>query len=284
MNHAPSFMILFRSGGSMIRKILWMLILLIMTACTILYSDGGDIFIDDPTPTSTGCEDCTLEPTSAPTEDVTPDVEPTATEISVTVAPTSTALPTQTLSVTSTLVPTSTKTAVPPTATHTQIPPTATKTVLPPTPTKTAIPPTSTSTAIPPTSTSTAISEIYVVQPATPVFLDNFVHTTEGCAWQGVAGQVFDAAGKPVTNLIIKISGIWNDAGVSLVGVTGMVSGLPYGPGSYEIILGNKALNTVDQLQIQVFKADQTPLTVPLTFSTSADCTKNLVMINFKAK
>lgn len=250
----------------MIRKILWMFILLIMTACTILYTDGGDIFFDDPTPTPAICENCTLEPTSIATEEPTQDVEPSATMIPATVEPTSTIPPTQTLPATSTAAPTFTSTAIPPTAT------------------KTAVPPTATSTAIPPTPTSTAIAEVYVVQPATPVFMENFVHTTEGCAWQGVAGQVFDAAGKPVTNLIIKVSGKWNGKDVSLVGITGMVSGLPYGPGSYEIILGNQALNTVDQLQIQVFKADQTPLTNPLSFSTSADCGKNLVMINFKAK
>lgn len=277
----------------MIRKILWMLILLIMTACTILYTDGGGIIFDDPTPTPVICENCTLEPTSIPSEEVTQEVEPTATEIPATAEPTSTTLATQTLSATSTTAPTFTSTAVPPTVTKTTIPPTATKTVIPPTATKTAVPPTATKTTVPPTATktsipptptSTAISAIYIVQPATPVFMGNYVHTAEACAWQGVAGQVFDATGKPLTNLIIKVSGKWNGKDVSLVGITGMVSGLPYGPGSYEIVLGNQALTTVDQLQIQVFKADQTPLTTPLSFSTSADCNKNLVIINFKAK
>ncbi len=266
----------------MIRKILWMVILLIMTACTIFYTNDGNDLFDDPTPTPVGCADCTAEPTTiggttetaVPTEEITPVVDLTATAISLTEEPTATALPTQTLAATATLVPTKTSTAVPPTATKTTVPPTATKTAIPPTATKTAIPPTATST----------IAAIYVVQPVTPVFMQNFVHTTEGCAWQGVAGQIFDASGKPVTNLIIKVSGTWDGAAFDQVGITGMVSGLPYGPGSYEIVLGNEAMDTVDQLKIQVFKADQTPLTNPISFSTSADCSKNLVLINFKAK
>lgn len=265
----------------MIRKIVWMLILLIMTACTILYTDGGDIFFEDPTPTPVTCENCTLEPTAEITETAASTAEatatgaPSATALPATVEPSSTTAPTQTFTATATRAPTFTSTA---------IPPTATKTVIPPTPTKTAIPPTPTKTALPPTSTSTPVSAIYVVQPATPVFMDNFVHTTEGCSWQGVAGQVFDSAGKPVTNLIVKVSGKWDNGDVSLIGITGMVSGLPYGPGSFEIILGNKALSTVDQLQIQIFKTDQTPVSTPLSFSTSADCGKNLVIINFKSK
>lgn len=255
----------------MIRKILWMMILLVMTGCTILFTEGGEIIVD-PTPTTAICVDCTPVPTDIIIS--TETIEPVATDLPTIEVTPATSEPTQMPESTSTLVPTFTSTPIPPTATITSIPATATKTAIPATATKTTIP----------SATSTSTTEIYAVQPATPVFMQNFIHTTEGCAWQGVAGQVFDASGKPVTNLIVKVSGYWEGKGISLVGITGMVSGLPYGPGSYEIVLGNTAFDTVDQLQIQIFSANQTPLTVPLSFSTSADCTKNLVMINFKAK
>lgn len=255
----------------MIRKILWMMILLVMTGCTILFTEGGEIIVN-PTPTSVICVDCTPVPTEIVISTAT--AEPAATDLPATEVPTATSEPTRIPESTATLAPTFTATAVPPTATMTSIPATATKTAILATATKTTVP----------SATSTSMTEIYTVQPATPVFMQNFIHTTEGCAWQGVAGQVFDASGKPVTNLIVKVSGYWEGKGISLVGITGMVSGLPYGPGSYEIVLGNAAFDTVDQLQIQIFSANQTPLTVPLSFSTSADCSKNLVMINFKAK
>lgn len=241
-----------------------MVILLAMTACTILFSEGGEIIVD-PTPTAAVCVDCTPVPTDiVPTAETS---EPTATKEPTIEVATATTEPTQPSVSTATPVPTFTSTAIPPTATKTSIPPTATKTDVPSA-----------------TSTSPVVTEIYTIQPATPVFMQNFIHTTEGCAWQGVAGQVFNASGKPVTNLIVKVSGVWEDKGISLVGITGMVSGLPYGPGSYEIVLGNTAFDTVDQLQVQIFSADQTPLTAPVSFSTSADCSKNLVIINFKAK
>lgn len=258
----------------MIRKILWMVILLVMTACTILFTEGGEI-VADPTPTATQCADCTPVPTEIVI--LTETMEPTATDVPTIEVTPATTEPTQSSEFTLTPMPSSTSTLVPPTATKTTVPATATKTTIPSaTATKTEVPAA--------TSTRTVVTEIYAVQPATPVFMQNFVHTTEGCAWQGVAGQVFDASGKPVTNLIVKVSGFWEGKGISLVGITGMVSGLPYGPGSYEIVLGDTAFDTVDQLQIQIFSADQTPLTEPLSFSTSADCSKNLVIINFKAK
>ena len=118
----------------------------------------------------------------------------------------------------------------------------------------------------------------------TPIFMANFVHTEEACNWQGVAGQVFDANFVPVKNYIVKITGKYNNQSVNLVGVTGMVAGLPYGPGSYEIVLGNKPLTSLDTLSIQLLNASGDPLTTPLSFSTSADCDKNLVLINFMHK
>jgi protocatechuate 3,4-dioxygenase beta subunit len=112
----------------------------------------------------------------------------------------------------------------------------------------------------------------------------NFAHTDAGCNWQGVAGQIFDASGNPVSNYILKITGTYNGAPFNQIGITGMVAGNPYGVGGYEIVLGNKAIASVDLLTIQVFDSKGNPVTNPLPFSTSASCSQNLVLINFKAK
>jgi hypothetical protein len=111
----------------------------------------------------------------------------------------------------------------------------------------------------------------------------NFAHKDAACNWQGVAGQVFDSAGNTVKNYIVKITGTYNSNPVSALAVTGMVSGTPYGPGGYEVILGTTPLDSVDLLSIQVFDTTGKAVTNALKFSTSSDCTKNLVIINFKA-
>jgi hypothetical protein len=200
---------------------------------------------------------------------ITGDATPTTTDIAATNAPPTVIVTTAvTPVVTNTPKPTATKIPATPTATATKVP-TATATA-------TKVP-----TA---TATATSIPMTFGVQPATPVYMVNFAHTAAGCAWQGVAGQVFDSSNNPVTNYVVKITGSYNGSTISMLGVTGMVSGNPYGPGSYEIVLGTKPINSVDLLNIQVFTSSGQALTDPLKFSTSSDCSKNLIIINFIAK
>jgi hypothetical protein len=286
----------------MIKKLLWLVILVLITACSVFVVDGGlDDTLLTPTATATVCVDCTAVPTVVETTEVpieiTPSQEVNETEIpteapieSITPDVTASVTEAPTLTVTATELPTATGTSIPtvqPTATAT-LAPTATATVAPtatatlaPTATATI---TQTATAVPPTATATIKPMTFEVQATTPVYMVNFAHPTDGCKWQGVAGQVFDDAGKPLINYIVKITGTYNGATVSSMGLTGMVSGTPYGPASYEIVLGKTAISSVDLLTIQLFDPSGKVLTEPLTFSTSADCSKNLVIINYKEK
>lgn len=232
--------------------------LVLATACSVLFNEVGGIIWFDPTPTQAVVYTATPQTTQGTT--------PTTISVITTTPalPTATFAPTETLNPTETLLPTSTATLKP---TATVIPPTAT-------PTNSATPVfTATPTAMP-----------YKLQAATPIFMANFVHTAAGCAWQGVAGQVFDKAGNPVTNFIVRITGDYNGSKIDLVGITGMVDGTPYGPASYELVLGTKAIDTIDKLSIQLFNDKGLPITLPTTFSTSSSCSKNLVVINFIEK
>ncbi|MBP9675427.1 MAG: hypothetical protein KBD67_01690 [Anaerolineaceae bacterium] len=121
----------------------------------------------------------------------------------------------------------------------------------------------------------------YLLQPGAPLYLDNFAHPDEGCNWQGIAGQVFDQKGEPVTNLVVKISGVWNGNVISKIGITGMAAGLEYGPGGYEIVLGKQAVDSNSPLAIQVFNSAQEPLTEPRYIVTKAGCVENLMIVNF---
>ncbi|HNR01928.1 MAG TPA: hypothetical protein PKK59_05275 [Anaerolineaceae bacterium] len=218
----------------MLKKIIWVFMLLVMTACTILFKDGVDIVLSELTPTvvSTVLAD-TGENGIIPTEAV-PTAVPVATE--------------------------------------------------PPLPEPS---PTTDPTKEPskePAATPIPFEAVYVVQPGSPVYLDNFAHLSEGCGWQGIAGQIFGADGEPVMNLIVKLSGEWNGKEVAIIAVTGMVAGLPYGPGGYEIVLGDKAITTTAPLYLQVFDDKQNPLTEAISVMTQADCQKNLMLMNFVTK
>lgn len=253
----------------MLRRLSWALVLITIAVCVVVFSEGFALPYETPTPTAYVEPSATPIPTEytvEPTTEVTVPVEATATSVPPTEIPPTVVPPT------ATLVPTSTITSLPPTATFTPtaIPPTATFT-------PTVKPPTATATA-------TAIVEKFTIQGATPIFLVNFVHPTEACNWQGVAGQIFDVSSMPLMNYVVKVAGIYNGAPFTQIGITGMVTGNPYGVGGYEIVLGNKAITSIDLLTIQVFDNQGKPVTNPMPFSTSATCSQNLVLINFTSK
>jgi hypothetical protein len=190
---------------------------------------------------------------------------------------TPTVTPTATLCADCTAVPTSDVTTTPDSNTAT---PAATLTATTvPTATATLVP-TATSTPAP-TMTPTPLA--YAVQADTPVYMTNFAHTDAACNWEGVAGQIFASDGTPVQNYIVKVFGTYNGSAFSSLVISGMVSNDPYGPGGYEVVLGSTTVNTSNTLSIQVFDNTGKAMTNALTFSTYADCSKNLVIINFKA-
>ena len=232
----------------MLKKLLWLTILVLVTACTIYVSSGG-LNLGQSTETPTVVATTPGEITA--TIEVTPDGTPTP---ETTVGPTVTSTVEETPAATATEIATSTPTAIPPTATATAIPSA--------------------------TPTATAVPMAYDVQSTTPVFMTNFAHTDAACNWQGIAGQVFDKSGNTVNNFVIKISGTYNNAALSSLAVTGLAS--VYGPGGYEVVLGTTAIDSTDLLSIQVFDATGKAVTNSLKFSTSSDCSKNLVIINFK--
>ncbi len=176
-------------------------------------------------------------------------------------------------------IPTETATIIvteDPTEVYTNTP---TATLEPPTFTPTAIPPTATP-SFTPTPTTSPLS--FALQSGSPSYIKNFAHSGKGCNWAGVAGQVFDSDGNPLMNYIIKITGKYNGVAIKKVAVTGMVNGTPYGPGSYEIVLGSSAIKTTGKLFIQLFTPEGKALTDKISFNTSANCGKNLIIINFK--
>ena len=98
----------------------------------------------------------------------------------------------------------------------------------------------------------------------------------------GVAGQVFDRSGKPILNMVVVVEGVLNNATIDMIGLTG-INGA-YGPGGYEIQLANAVINSSNTLAITLYDLAGSTMTYPLAFSTYADCSKNLVLINFNQR
>jgi hypothetical protein len=166
------------------------------------------------------------------------------------------------------------------TQTPTKIPPTVSATPVPPTPTKETPPQTPT---IAPTKQlllkPTATPHLLGVQIGSPAFLSNFAHPDLGCQWMGVAGQVFNDEGAPMPDLVVEVGG--SIAGQPALGLAITGSSESYGPGSYEIKLGDAPLASSGTVWAQVYDLDGIPLSALIYFSTSDDCTKNLVLLNF---
>jgi len=165
--------------------------------------------------------------------------------------------------------------------------PTRTKTVtVTPTPSNTPVTPTLT-----PTITETLTPEItYTARPyfAFPFMLQgppasrpasDFManHT---CDWMGVAGYVVDLQNRPVTGITVQLVGSLNKLYVEQTSLTG--TALAYGSSGYEFTLTNKPVDSIKSLSVYLVDQAGLQISEKVTFDTFEDCTKNLVLINFK--
>ena len=173
-----------------------------------------------------------------------------------------------------TTVPSNTFTPQPPTATATlyTMGRTATATL-----TQAATTPASTATpAGSPTATVAGNMPFNILGVPTPI-ASTIVHPETGCNWLGVGGQVLDLKGAPVIGITIQLGG---DTTLNLLSLSGTAS--QYDKGGYEFTLGNKAVASKKTLWLQMLDQAGLPLSNKIAFDTFDDCSKNLILINFK--
>lgn len=171
----------------------------------------------------------------------------------------------------------------PPTATQTPAP-TATT---PPRPTST-LPPSPTPFilyTLSPTPEPTDPPEGYpfILQESGVIAIANISHPDLGCNWMGVAGQVFDLSGGPVTGLLIRLGGKIPglDATKEMLSLTG--AALNYGRvGYYEFTLADQPIESQQSVWVQLVNQEYLPLSEKIYFDTFDSCDKNLIIINFK--
>lgn len=97
----------------------------------------------------------------------------------------------------------------------------------------------------------------------------------------GVAGQIFDLSGAPISGQQVRIGGFLDGKSVDMLTLTGLTSA--YGTaGFYEFSLSDKPIASNKSLWVQLL--DQAGLTMSekVYFETYDSCEKNLIFINFK--
>jgi hypothetical protein len=102
----------------------------------------------------------------------------------------------------------------------------------------------------------------------------------QGCAWQGVAGQVFDPLGVPIPNLFVHIDGSLNGRPLSQDATTAT---LPvYGEGAYAFTLGETPLPSENTIWIQLLDNTRRALSDRVYIKTFEGCDRNLVLVDFQ--
>lgn len=179
---------------------------------------------------------------------------------------------------TPTTVPTSTRQPFPPTWTPTATPiPTMTPTWTPTLPPTWTPAPTSTPKPLPPISLRSNL-----------IFTSQQLYSTQnpGTWWSGVAGEVTNRAGEPVTDAIIRI---WDDRGRVWETQSGNAS--KYGE-TYGSVYGGRGTHAWWEQFLDVSCKTSVKVNVQarignvqsqvVTFNTSGDCAKNLVLVHFQ--
>jgi hypothetical protein len=207
-----------------------------------------------------------------PTVVVLPTLEPSNT-------PTITPVPTDTLTPTATLTPTITPTeTIAPTAsaTITDTPPPTSTPTSSPTPAATATPLPTETPAEPPTPAPPTLSPYpFELRNNEVLYVPN-INTAVGCAWQGIAGQVFDQAGNPLLiGLRVHVFGgpdnldRYQDTGSNSI----------YGASGWEQPVATSVSSSTYFVQLE--SAGGTPLSELIQVSFGGDCTGNLALVNF---
>jgi len=128
-------------------------------------------------------------------------------------------------------------------------------------------------------ATEAPFTATFVLQANSPSYTENFANDQE-CSWMGIAGQVFDLSGAPLTGITIHLGGTLSGQDVDLYAESGSAD--TYGPSGYEFVLSNAPVTTTNTLWIQVIDLEEeVPLSEKIFLSTHNDCTRNLVLASW---
>lgn len=151
-----------------------------------------------------------------------------------------------------------------------------------PTPTAILATPASTSGSASPTPTLRANSSFAFIPQTDPKPFDASIFSPgRSCQWMGVAGKVVDIRDSPVPlGIQIQLAGILDGKPILLTSLTG--TAILYGPSGFEFTLAEKPIASKSSLWVRLLDQAGLALSDRIYFDTYADCTKNLIIINFR--
>jgi len=106
------------------------------------------------------------------------------------------------------------------------------------------------------------------------------IHPEFGCNWAGIGGTVVDTNNSDVIGMVVFLRGFLDGKTVDLTTVSGVNK--EYGQSGYEFVLGNTPVASNKTLYVQLIDQSGVPLSNQVQIVTSADCSKNLVIVRFK--
>jgi hypothetical protein len=117
-----------------------------------------------------------------------------------------------------------------------------------------------------------AAGSVFGLQGGQTIYITN-PDARGGCRWSSIAGTVSDAGGGALNQYQIRVLG--DD--VDETAISGTASG--YGPGGFEVQLGNEAVDA--EYAVQLFDPSGAPVSDALTVSTSSRCDWNISVLRF---
>lgn len=106
------------------------------------------------------------------------------------------------------------------------------------------------------------------------------IHPEFGCSWAGIGGTVVDTNNSDVIGTVVVLRGFLDGKTIDLTTVSGINK--EYGQSGYEFVLGNAPVASNKTMYVQLVDQSGVPLSNKVEIVTSADCSKNLVLVRFK--
>lgn len=106
------------------------------------------------------------------------------------------------------------------------------------------------------------------------------IHPDLACNWAGIGGTVDDESGSPVIGMVVVLRGFLDGNSVEQQNLSGINK--EYGSSGFEFVIGNAPIASNKTLYVQLVDLNNIPLSDKIEITTSADCSKNLVLIRFK--
>ena len=136
---------------------------------------------------------------------------------------------------------------------------------------------------VPPTVTPTFTPTPKAPYSAKVDYISSGLHHPEaGCNWLGVAGIVLDKNKAHHIYLTVILTGTLNGHSINQITVSGAAAPTYSAASGFEFVLGSAPRDSKGTLYLQLRDQGGVPLSENIYINTYADCSKNMVWVQFK--